>query len=37
LSKGKTVVILLAGGDKNAQNKDIARAKMLAKEIQEEG
>ncbi len=37
LSKGKTVVILLAGGDKKTQNKDIARAKMLAKEIQEEG
>jgi putative addiction module killer protein len=37
LSKGKTVVILLAGGDKKTQNKDIARAKVLAKEIQEEG
>ena len=37
LSKGKTVVILLAGGDKKTQNKDIAIAKMLAKEIQEEG
>jgi putative addiction module killer protein len=24
LSKGKTVVILLAGGDKKTQNKDIA-------------
>jgi len=37
LSKGKTVVMLLAGGDKKTQNKDIAIAKMLAKEIQEEG
>jgi len=36
LSKGKTVVILLAGGDKKTQNKDIARAKALAKEIQKE-
>jgi len=37
VSKGKTLVILLAGGDKKTQNKDIARAKMLAKEIQAEG
>ena len=37
VSKGKTVVMLLAGGDKKTQNKDIAIAKMLAKEIQEEG
>jgi len=37
VSKGKTFVILLAGGDKKTQNKDIARAKILAKEIQAEG
>jgi putative addiction module killer protein len=36
LNKGKTFVILLAGGDKKTQNKDIDRAKMLAKEIQME-
>jgi len=37
LNKGKTVVVLLTGGDKKTQNKDIARAKVFAKEIKEEG
>jgi putative addiction module killer protein len=31
--RGRTVVILLCGGDKSTQRKDIERAKQLAKEI----
>ncbi|MBL8575925.1 MAG: type II toxin-antitoxin system RelE/ParE family toxin [Mesorhizobium sp.] len=31
--RGPTVVILLCGGDKSSQRKDIAKAKELAKEI----
>jgi putative addiction module killer protein len=30
---GKVVVILLCGGDKSTQSADIAKAKLLAKEI----
>lgn len=30
---GKAIVILLCGGDKRSQRKDIARAKELAKEL----
>jgi putative addiction module killer protein len=33
---GTTVFILLAGGDKSTQRKDIARAKKLARELKEE-
>ncbi len=33
---GTTVSILLAGGDKSTQRKDIARAKKLARELKEE-
>ncbi len=33
---GTTVYILLAGGDKSTQRKDIARAKKLARELKEE-
>lgn len=32
LQRGTTPVILLCGGDKSTQNKDIAKAKELAKE-----
>lgn len=31
--RGQTVVILLCGGDKKTQRKDIGRAKAMAKEI----
>ena len=32
----KTVYILLAGGNKSTQRKDIARAKKLAKELKDQ-
>lgn len=32
-TKGDTIVILLCGGDKSTQAKDIAKAKKMAKEI----
>lgn len=31
--RGMTVVVLLCGGDKSSQSKDIARAKAMAKEM----
>jgi putative addiction module killer protein len=33
VSRGKTVVILLCGGDKRSQNRDIAQAIELAQEV----
>ena len=33
--RGKTLVILLCGGDKRTQNKDIAAAKALARQLKE--
>ncbi|NTW84284.1 MAG: type II toxin-antitoxin system RelE/ParE family toxin [Chlorobiaceae bacterium] len=32
---GNTVYLLLAGGDKSTQDKDIARAKIIAREFKE--
>jgi putative addiction module killer protein len=33
VSKGRTVVVLLCGGDKSSQDRDIALAKQRAREI----
>jgi putative addiction module killer protein len=33
--KGATVFLLLAGGDKSTQRRDIARAKAMARELKE--
>ncbi len=33
----EAVVVLLAGGDKSTQHKDIERAKILAKQLRKEG
>ena len=35
VQRGQTVVILLAGGDKNTQNYDIKKAKELAKQLED--
>jgi putative addiction module killer protein len=34
--RGKTVVLLLCGGDKGSQERDIAQAKSLAAELEDE-
>ncbi|HMQ57154.1 MAG TPA: type II toxin-antitoxin system RelE/ParE family toxin [Rhizobiaceae bacterium] len=33
VERGRTIIILLCGGDKSTQNRDIARAKQLAKDV----
>jgi len=33
--RGKTIIVLLCGGDKSTQTKDIQKAKLLAKEWSE--
>ena len=35
IQQGSVVVILLSGGDKSTQNSDIARAKKIAKQIED--
>ncbi len=35
VSSGGTLIILLCGGDKGSQDRDISRAKALAKELEE--
>ncbi len=37
MQRGQVLVVLLCGGDKSTQEKDIARAKELAVEWKEEG
>lgn len=36
MRRGERIVLLLAGGDKSSQAKDIAKAKALAKEYEDE-
>lgn len=36
IKEGSRVVILLCGGDKSTQKKDIAKAKKIAKEVQDD-
>lgn len=33
--RGDTIIVLLCGGDKGSQSRDIARAQALAEEFQE--
>jgi putative addiction module killer protein len=35
IQRGKVVIVLLAGGDKSNQDKDIRNAKALAKDLKE--
>lgn len=37
LRRGQEVVLLLCGGDKSSQRRDIAQAKRLASEVKEDG
>jgi putative addiction module killer protein len=34
IKRGQTVIVLLCGGDKSSQNKDIKTAKLLAKDLE---
>ena len=36
IQRGDVVIVLLAGGDKSTQDKDIRNAKALAKDLKEE-
>ncbi|MCY4422164.1 MAG: type II toxin-antitoxin system RelE/ParE family toxin [Acidimicrobiaceae bacterium] len=36
MRSGRSVLLLLAGGDKRSQNRDIARARQLAQALREE-
>ncbi len=35
IPRGEVVIVLLAGGDKSTQDKDIRNAKVLAKDLKE--
>ena len=35
IQRGEELIVLLCGGDKDSQDKDIARAKKLARELEE--
>jgi putative addiction module killer protein len=35
IQRGQTVIVLLCGGDKSTQSADIARAKLLSAELEE--
>ena len=35
VQRGEVVIVLLAGGDKSTQDKDIRNAKVLAKDLKE--
>ena len=35
IQRGKTVIILLSGGDKNSQSRDILQARKMAAEIED--
>ena len=35
IQRGEVVIVLLAGGDKSTQDKDIRNAKVLAKDLKE--
>jgi putative addiction module killer protein len=35
VQRGRTLVVLLCGGDKSTQRKDIARAKLLAEDLED--
>ena len=37
MRRGEEVVLLLIGGDKSSQRRDIAQAKRLAREVKEDG
>lgn len=37
MRRGEEVVLLLVGGDKSSQRRDVAQAKRLAREVKEDG
>jgi putative addiction module killer protein len=36
IGRGELLVLLLCGGDKSSQGRDVARAKALAKEVKDD-